>query len=147
MFLLYTRTYTSTNSVFCWMQASMHSARHLTMLLQSLSHWKRSILMPFKKPYPELFLLKFWYVTRELLTSRLLVHKLQTSISHRACNSLQRWVSGQKTSPCTRTRWLCIQTTFFMFFKLTFICWYVLPLIGGFGVAWLRSWMQLLVTF
>lgn len=33
---------------------------------------------------------------------------LQTCISRRACYSLQPRVSGQKTSPCIRTRWPCI---------------------------------------
>lgn len=51
---------------------------------------------------------------------------LPTSISHRACNSLQSWVSGQKTSPCTRTRWQCVLKTFFFCYKLTLICWNVL---------------------
>lgn len=62
---------------------------------------------------------------------------LQTSIFHRACYSLQPWVSGQKTSPCIRTRWPCIPKTLSKFCNLTFVCWYVLALLEEvLMVAW-----------
>lgn len=46
-----------------------------------------------------------------------------TSVSHRAWNLLQPWISQQTTSPCVRTRWLCILT---FLSKLILICWYVM---------------------
>lgn len=47
-----------------------------------------------------------------------------TFVSHRAWNLLQPWVSRQTTSPCVRTRWLCVLLTFL--FNLILICWYVM---------------------
>lgn len=80
-------------------------------LLNSFNHWKSQC--PFKKPIPGAFSSSCSDVPQEScwpLASRC---TLPTSVSHRTCNSLQPWVSGQKTSPCARTRWQCVLKTCF----------------------------------